>query len=95
MENKSEELKHDDMLEELEELEHADIVNRVRKVVKRALAFDALLAEAVKSPVLICYRGITSKQEKLWEVTNRDGKYIAALGTIEQVEQSLYNAEGY
>ena len=77
----------------LDELEHGNGVAKLKLMALKALAFDHLLAEAEKSPVIIRYCGMSKNQESLWEVVNMGGKHIALQGTMEQVAQSLYDAK--
>ncbi len=77
----------------LDKLEIGDGVAKLKLMALKAIAFDHLLTEAEKSPVIIRYCGMSKNQESLWEVVNMAGKHIALQGTIEQVAQSLYDAK--
>jgi hypothetical protein len=55
--------------------------------------FPALLKESEKSPVTITYRGIDDRSRPLYELKNRTGEVLVALGTDKQMLETLIKRE--
>ena len=60
---------------------------------RQGRAWQQLLKQTEKSPVTISYRGLDDHDKNLYEVKNRIGVAICALGTEKQIIQALEGEE--
>lgn len=61
----------------------------MRRVEYLRLGIPALLREVEKSPLTITYRGVSDKDEALYEIKNRKGEVVCLQGTEKQVFEGL------
>lgn len=60
---------------------------------QRARAWQALLLQVEKAPVVLYFRGIDAKDQPLYEVTWKNGLELCKQGTEKSIMQALETSE--